>query len=398
MTGPLPTPVRWLTGDVFDRLAELDDDSVDLVVTSPPFLALRAYLPDDHPDKHLEIGTEATPGAFVETLLAVTAELRRVLAPHGSIAVELGDTYSGSGGGGGDFLGDTIVGRTPQQYADSTSSMRESNAAHWRLKAQQRDAWPETKCRALIPELYRIALAYGVNPLTGTSSPAGRWLIRNVITWCKPSPTPGQIGDKWRPATSDVVNFCLSPARFWDDLATRNAVDTLDELEQLTFDGFDSPERHGSPLRDYWVIQPDGFTGSHYATYPPELVAPFVKSQCPERVCRTCGEPSRRIVERSREVLGPLDARQDAAQIHGTGLALAYRSSRRHLGWTDCGHDDYRAGVVLDPFAGSGTTLAVAHGHGRAAIGIDLDARNAELARQRLGLFYDEATTATGAR
>ena len=87
--------ITWHTGDVFDGLATLEDGSIDLVATSPPFLALRSYLPSDHPDKGKEIGSEATPAAFIDVMLAVTAELRRVLAPHGSIAVELGDTYAG---------------------------------------------------------------------------------------------------------------------------------------------------------------------------------------------------------------------------------------------------------------------------------------------------------------
>jgi hypothetical protein len=59
------------------------------------------------------------------------------------------------------------------------------------------------------------------------------------------------------------------------------------------------------------------------------------------------------------------------------------------LGWSDCGHDDWRRGIVLDPFAGSGTTLEVATGHGRDAIGIDIDARNADLAVERVGMFLD---------
>ena len=60
------------------------------------------------------------------------------------------------------------------------------------------------------------------------------------------------------------------------------------------------------------------------------------------------------------------------------------------LGWSDCGHDDYRAGMVLDPFAGTGTTLAVAHGHGRDAIGIDIDEKSAELAQDRIGGLFLE--------
>ncbi|KKK59595.1 hypothetical protein LCGC14_3032830, partial [marine sediment metagenome] len=77
--------VQYLIGDVFDRMAELEDGSVDLVLTSPPFLALRSYLPPDHPDKDKEIGSEKTPAEFIDVLLKLTAEWRRLLAPHGSL-------------------------------------------------------------------------------------------------------------------------------------------------------------------------------------------------------------------------------------------------------------------------------------------------------------------------
>jgi DNA modification methylase len=94
---------RHIVGDVLDVLRTLPDDSVDLVFTSPPFLALRSYLPSDHEHKHKEIGSEPTPGEYIDALLDVTEELARVLAPHGSLCFELGDTYSGSGGAGGDY-------------------------------------------------------------------------------------------------------------------------------------------------------------------------------------------------------------------------------------------------------------------------------------------------------
>src|SRR5690606_10591927 len=114
----------------------------------------RSYLPADHPDKGKEIGSEPTPAAFIDVMLAVTAELRRVLAPHGSICVELGDTYAGSGGAGGDYLpGGLRDGQEPFVGSGPGGS-----------------GWPLAKSKALIPELYRIALAYGINPLTGAES------------------------------------------------------------------------------------------------------------------------------------------------------------------------------------------------------------------------------------
>lgn len=400
--------IRWLTMDVFDGLATLEDGSIDLVVTSPPFLALRSYLPADHPDKAKEIGSEATPAAFLDVMLKVTAELGRVLAPHGSIAVELGDTYAGQFGegharsDGGRYPEGGAVSRPNQEPA---FSMRPSRSS---------DGWPLAKSKTLIPELYRIALAYGFNPLTGEESPAGKWRVRNVVTWCRPNPPVGALGDKWRPATSDIVVACRSGKRFWDDLATRRAYSAnshprvavgaegrhdlpsqqrdgnWNTLAQVNNDGA------GAPLLDYWEIPPTGYAGAHYAVYPPALVEPLVKAMCPERVCRVCGEPSRRIVETEYEAHSPETIKRQhqmprgqvastpGTKVLGVGESFKYgRASRidSTKGFTDCGHDDFRPGRVLDPFAGSGTTLAVASGHGHDAIGIDLDERNRELAR-----------------
>ena len=129
-----------------------------------------------------------------------------------------------------------------------------------------------------------------------------------------------------------------------------------------------------------------------------------VKAMCPERVCRVCGKPSERITGEPEYVHGltpsgnPRTTRHEVRMEPQTadrtvghrGYASVTRNATT-LGWSDCGHDDWRRGIVLDPFAGSGTTLEVATGHGRDAIGIDLDPRNLELARQRIGMFLVEA-------
>src|SRR5690606_30948001 len=120
--------------------------------------ALRSYLPADHPDKGKEIGSEATPAEFLDTLLAVTAELRRVLAPHGSIAIELGDTYAGSGPSGW-HRSDISLTKPKKREASANGHM-------WN-DTNDGDGWPLAKSKTLIPELYRLALAYGTNPLTG---------------------------------------------------------------------------------------------------------------------------------------------------------------------------------------------------------------------------------------
>ncbi len=326
-------------GDVFDVMATLPDDSVDLVLTSPPFLALRSYLPDDDPNKGREIGQEATPAEFLDTLLALTAEWGRLLAPHGSIAVELGDSYSGD---------------------DSCE-------------------WPLAKSLCGIPTLYAWSLAYGRNLLTGEESPAGRWRIRNVVAWVRPNPPVGALGDKFRPATSYITIATQARDRWFD----------LDAVRTET----------GAPPLDYWEVSPEAYAGSHYATWPRKMLTRPIEAMCPDHVCRTCGEPRRRLVESCRVLSDGSTATTDFMGSRDGGVNQKnaviknwHHTERKTLGWTDCGHDDYRRGIVLDPFAGSGTTLAVATGLGRDAIGIDLDARNADLARERVGMLLEVAS------
>lgn len=421
---------RYVVGDVRDVLATIPDGSIDLVLTSPPFLALRSYLPADHPDKHREIGSEPDPATFLDTLLALTAEWRRVLAPHGSICVELGDTYSGSGGAGGDYgAGGMREGQARFKQVGSREhrSEREGTGADGGgrvVPVTGGPGYPLAKSLCMIPELYRVALAYGRNPLTGESSPAGRWRCRNVVRWHRPNPPVGALGDKFRPATSDMVIACTSGKRYFDLDAVRNAGSPNTHARTAkgvasrpTTGKADDDERRGgnfstlatlhdtagAPPLDTWVIPTALYAGSHYATFPPALVERPVKSMVPLKVCRTCGEPSRRITERSegyaaaREAIGDMtthktgkrlgvgltgDSRSELVKAAGRDITCAENVT---IGWTDCGHDDWRSGVVLDPFAGSGTTLMVATGHGRDAIGIDIDERNAELALERVG-------------
>lgn len=132
---------------------------------------------------------------------------------------------------------------------------------------------------------------------------------------------------------------------------------------------------------------------------------------CPRQVCTVCGHPRRRIVEAEYEAHGDAD-RQNAEPralrgveergVNGSAQQFAHGRATKHvttIGWTDCGHDSWRNGIVLDPFGGSGTTGMVAVGLGRDAICIDIDDRNADLAVERIGMFVeveDVRTASTG--
>jgi site-specific DNA-methyltransferase (adenine-specific) len=409
--GVVVSACRWMQGDVFTRMRELPDSSVDLIVTSPPFLALRSYLPADHPDKHKEIGSEPTPAAFLSTLLALTREWRRILAPHGSIAVELGDTYSGSGGAGGDYTNDG-------GFHEGQPTFRQ---------ARDRNGWPLAKSLCLIPSLYAGSLAYGHNLL----NPADRikpWRIRNLIVWHRPNPPVGALGDKVRPSTSYITTACVSGQR-WFDLDSERVPWSEDSIRKnrkaLNEGGRTAENRKGlgdgesavmsrwadthagtAPPLDCWIddTTPDVWTiptapykGAHYATYPPALPRRLINLMAPREVCTDCGEPRRRITSEPTYEPGPhftghgrAKGRPGGWEIAPARIEASVIRTTETLGWTDCDHNAFRRGVVLDPFAGSGTTLAAAAELGRDAIGIDLDERNLDLARDRLGLFLEE--------
>lgn len=417
---------RFIVADVFDGLAKLPDDSVDLVLSSPPFLALRSYLPADHPDKSKEIGSEPTPADFLDTLLDVVEVCDRVLAPHGSLVFELGDTYSGSGGAGGDYTpgGDAFRAGQPHfrgsAYARRVESTMERTGPGRTTSA--RDGWPLDKSLTGIPTLFSWSLAYGRNLLRPERTTAP-WRIRNLVAWNRPNPPVGALGDKFRPATSYLTVATKSRTRYYDQDAVRTPLAShtakynggsrpqhgdhrRDPAQKEYAEGMRSNEAGAPPLDwfemdegefpSYLVIPTSPYRGSHYATWSPDLVVPFVKSMCPERVCRVCGEPSRRMTE-GAYVTTPDDSTRDKMRPNDPEVRgsldhppeVGWQRSHTTVGWTDCSHDDYRPGCVLDPFAGSGTTLMVATGHGRDAVGIDLDSRNADLARERVGMWLE---------
>ena len=396
--------VQYIVGDVFERMAQLEDGSVDLVLTSPPFLALRSYLPADHPDKHKEIGSEATPAEFIDVLLKLTAEWRRLLTPHGSICVELGDTYSGARGYGQPE--DAIYGERHERLWEEAKPSR-------RFKTKD-DGWPLAKSLTLVPEAYRFALAYGLNPHTGQPSPAGQWRIRNVIRWVRPNPPVGALGDKFRPATSELVVACVSKDRWFDLDAVRYESDY--HRDSLYTNAETPPGQRpnlsqhtvnpaGAPPLDWWKISPKGFSGAHYAVWPSELCVKPIKAMCPREVCRECGEPRRRITEWTDDYKASRAAIVALPDPGGPGLGYDKRGTGNRIsnkqvtvGWSDCGHDNYRPGLVLDPFAGTGVTGMVADGHGRDAVLIDIDARNYELARSRIGPLLFDASNPTDVR
>jgi hypothetical protein len=316
--------------------------------------------------------------------------------------LELGDTYAGG-----------AVGWKPDDKNEGFGMSAERQQGG---DVKNGSGWPLPKSLSLIPETVRFTMVYGHNPHTQRETQ--QWRLRNVVRWCRPNPPVGALGDKYRPATTELMIFAKNSRRYFDLDAVRSGPnDRTHELSSrspkyadganlgmsaATGSGLQHPA--GAPPLDYWEIPTQPYKGAHYATWPTRLLEIPLKSMVPRRVCVVCGKPSTRITETDRELAAKQKlARQGLPNDRGLNVSPVGGRVDKEVGgfgrrtvvsesWSDCQHNQWRNGTVLDPFAGTGTTLTTATGHGLNAIGIDLDPRNQALAEQRIGMFLTVIT------
>ena len=328
--------VRVLHGDCRTVLPTLPAESVNCIVTSPPYFGLRSYLPAEHPDKRLEMGTEQTPDAYVAELVAVFRECRRVLREDGCAWLNLGDSYGSAGG-------DIFTGFNARWSGTGLDGGKQAAIAESaKGAAGKRDTGVRSKNLLGIP--WRVAFALQTDG----------WYLRSDIVWAKPNPMPESVTD--RPTKAHEYVFLLTrSARYWydaDAIREPNCPEVQADIEKYASDPRvaearrkgnigSAPDRKDSskgfrvsnnafanPLgrnaRSVWTIATQPFRGAHYATMPPALAERCIKAGCPS------------------------------------------------------------GGTVLDPFGGAGTTGMVADRLGRNAILIELNPVNVAMAADRV--------------
>lgn len=373
------------SGPTLPWLRTLPSNSVHAVVTSPPYFGLRAYLDAAHPDKRHELGTEPTPAEYVAGMVEVFEECRRVLHPSGVFWLNIGDSYASK----------------PVECkgvsGSSTLAGIKSEAYRKRLEngcGTKRDTTgiPGVKEKDLIGIPWLLAFAL---------RDAGWWLRAECI-WAKPNGMTESITDRPTRAHEQTFLFAKRKRYFFDSFATRTKSKTTASGNAARKYGNDRgrPGDHkaGSVpwqgdtalLRSVWSIPVARSKGDHFAVMPTKLAARCILAGSSERgVCPACGEPLRRLTERTRIPTRPgadTKATGDSAR-EGNRDPQRHVTRVEHVGWEPgckCDAGEPIPSIVLDPFAGSGTTLAVAVELNRRAIGIDLNAGHAESARKRI--------------
>ena len=272
-----------------------------------------------------QIGLESTPEAYVARMVEVFREVRRVLREDGTCWVNLGDSYAAN----------AATKKNPAKLSGGFESCRGSDTPTLNTDQQGRIAYRGggIKAKDLIGIPWRVAFALQ----------ADGWWLRQDIIWHKPNPMPESVRDRCTKAHEYVFLLTKSERYYYDAEAVSEASKYPDDNRKAR----QKPEDYKSQMgesgqiravinpggartyptrnrRSVWTVTTKPYSGAHFAVMPPDLVEPCIKAGCPE------------------------------------------------------------GGTVLDPFAGSGTTLAVAAELGRSGIGCELNPEYIELANQRI--------------
>lgn len=340
--------VRIINADVMDGLRQLPDESVHAVVTSPPYWGLRNYGVEG------QIGLEPTIWEHLERLVAVFAEVRRVLRKDGVAYVNYGDAYAGSWGA--QSRGDVSLDRSTLNGGQIYAAPKGTHTG-----STKRTPGLKPKDRMLLPARLAIALC------------DDGWWVRDEIVWNKPNPMPSPGRGRTTPA-HEMVYMLTRSAQYAFDQEAYKELATVSDWNDGTrvYGGINkagSNAKHGERTtgrrtgkvkipggwdtgsgshgtinrngrtsaqyieagssefrnkRSVWTIATTPYEEGHFATFPPALIEPMIKAGCPV------------------------------------------------------------GGTVLDPFSGAGTTALVADRLQRNAIGIELNPEYVAMAERRI--------------
>jgi len=355
-------------GDSLEVLKTMPDESIQCCITSPPYWGLRDYGIDG------QLGLEKTPEEYVEKIVEIFREVRRVLRSDGTLWLNLGDSY----------ISNPPCRVNPQSF-QRNSNFKGGSGEIARPPGSNHNI-PGLKPKDLIGIPWRVALALQ----------ADGWWLRSDIIWHKPNPMPESVTDRPTKAHEYLFLLTKSARYYYDADAIREPLQTpphspgwASNVSERNDRQVDNEANHrnwgnesGRNKRTVWTIPTKPFPKAHFATFPPALIEPCILAGTSEKgCCVTCGIPWERVVEKTK--YNPPTADIGERFVDDTrgdknrklsGKDYNEQAKSKTIGWqptckceagtTPC--------TVLDPFGGAMTTAITAYKHGRKFVMIEL--------------------------
>ena len=413
-----------LEGDCIESMREMPSGSVNTCVTSPPYFGLRDY---GHAG---QIGLEPTPEAFVARMVEVFREVHRVLRDDGTLWVNLGDSYNGSNRGAGGHVENTKEAYVPPTGTPPTRvpglKPKDLIGIPWRVAfALQADGW----------YLRQDIIWHKPNPMPESVTDRCTKSHEYIFLLSKSQRYHFDSAAMQEPAVKGAAGS--------DFHTGKTAAHLMGRASDKTRRGDDTGDTGTRNRRSVWTVATRPFEGAHFATFPPDLIEPCVLAGCPaagkrcdcDKIIGTptgtgpiddpsmavgrAGMSRPRRVDEGTQPITRREQRDYAVQIkaspHREAMAIAAGTAFAHYirtdhsgarpappclladwfarGWITtpkpCEHPIEQAGLVLDPFAGSGTTGMVAVKHGRSFVGCELNPKYCAIARARIAASLD---------
>ena len=374
---------RIILGDCIKGMKTLPDGCIHTCITSPPYFGLRNYKGGNE-----EIGQEDTVEEFVNKMVEVFREVRRILRDDGTLWLNLGDSYMSA----------KNCAPPPQTVANGNPRGMPTDFVPANRKEQK-----GLKQKDLIGIPWRVAFALQEDG----------WYLRQDIIWSKPNPMPESVEDRCTKSHEYIFLLSKKPHYYFDHEAIREPALTSPVKRDKAGEGYQADYPHGDRFskgervwgdphgkrnkRSVWTVTTKPFRGAHFATFPKDLIEPCVLAGTSKHgCCSKCGAPYVREVEIDRTFesgsgkSGNMPKGKNGERLQGGGETRDIRRGpvchTKTTGWKpscEC-EADISPCVVFDPFTGSGTTAVVALTHGRNYTGTELNPEYVALAEQRI--------------
>jgi DNA modification methylase len=255
--------IKVLVGDCRETLKQLPDQSVQTCITSPPYFGLRDYGHDG------QIGLEQTPQDFVDQLVSVFREVKRVLRDDGTLWLNLGDSYSS-------FKDQSV------RYQTLAGKSRDEPHSG---KAANRNGKVLSECGLKNKDLI------GIPWMVAFALRADGWYLRQDIIWHKPNPMPESVKDRCTKAHEYIFLLSKSAHYYFDHVAIKEPLKGEPEIRNKNAEGYQADYAHGERFskgdrvygadglankRSVWSINTRPYEGAHFATFPEDLIQPCI--------------------------------------------------------------------------------------------------------------------------